>query len=60
MTPDQAHYGQAEEIYAARQTILDRAFQANPQRFVKMPPSPPRKPTAAWINPPLKTQQIQA
>ena len=26
MTPDQVHYGQADAIYAARQTTLDRAF----------------------------------
>jgi putative transposase len=60
MTPDQVHYGQAEEIYEARQKILNRAFDANPERFVKMPPRPPRKPTAAWTNPPFKTQEIQA
>jgi putative transposase len=36
---------------AARQKTLDRAFQSNPDRFVKKPPEPPLKPTAAWINP---------
>jgi putative transposase len=60
MTPDQVHYGQAEQVYDARQKILDHAFETNPERFVRMPPSPPRKPTAAWINPPFKTQEIQA
>jgi putative transposase len=60
MTPDQVHYGQADEIYAARQTILDRAFQSNPERFVKKPPEPPLKPTAAWINPPTQRLRIQA
>jgi putative transposase len=30
MTPDQVHYGQADEVYAARQKILDVAFQSNP------------------------------
>ena len=35
MTPDQVHYGQAEQIYDARQKILDRAFEANPERFVE-------------------------
>jgi putative transposase len=52
MTPDQVHYGQVDAVHAARQTTLDQAFQRNPERFVKKPPIPPAKPTAAWINPP--------
>jgi transposase len=56
----QVHYGQADEVYAARQQILDRAFQSKPERFVKKPPEPPLKPTAAWINPPTQGLQIQA
>src|SRR3546814_16643058 len=52
MTPDQVHYGQADEVYAARQAILDKAFRANPERFVNQAPRPPQKPTAVWINPP--------
>jgi hypothetical protein len=53
-TPDQVHYGQADDIHAARQIILDRAFKDDPERFVNKPPTPPAKPTAVWINPPLK------
>ncbi len=60
MTPDQVHYGQADAVYAARQNVLDIAFQKNPERFVKKAPQPPAKPTAAWINPPLKTAKAQA
>ena len=60
MTPDQVHYGQTDEVYAARQKTLDRAFQSNPERFVKKPPEPPLKPTAAWINPPTQRLGIQA
>jgi hypothetical protein len=26
MTPDQVHYGQADDVHAARQRTLDRAF----------------------------------
>ena len=52
MTPDQVHYGQTDEIHAARQITLNAAFAAHPERFVKRPPTPPNKPTAAWINPP--------
>jgi len=60
MTPDQVHYGQAGEVHAARQETLDRAFQSNPERFVKKPPEPPLKPTTAWINPPTQRLEIQA
>lgn len=52
MTPDQVHYGLADAVHAARQDTLDQAFRANPQRFVNKTPTPPDKPTAAWINPP--------
>ena len=52
MTPDQVHYGQIDAVHAARQVTLDQAFRENPERFVKKPPIPPAKPTAAWINPP--------
>ena len=52
MTPDQVHYGQIDAVHAARQLTLDQAFGENPERFVKKAPTPPNKPTAAWINPP--------
>ena len=58
MTPDQVHYGQTDAVHAARQDTLDRAFRENPQRFVNKPPSPPDKPTAAWINPPVPRRVI--
>jgi putative transposase len=52
MTPNQVHYGQVDAVYAARQHTLDRACRQHPERFVNKPPTPPAKPTAAWINPP--------
>jgi putative transposase len=59
MTPNQVHYGQADDIHAARQQTLDRAFHANPDRFVNKTPEPPHKPTAVWINPPTLKPTIQ-
>jgi putative transposase len=60
MTPDQVHYGQTEELHAARQKTLDQAFRANPNRFVNKTPEPPAKPTAVWINPPAQKLLSQA
>ena len=53
MTPEQIHYGQADQIHAARQVTLNHAFAEHPERFVKKQPTPPSKPTAVWINPPI-------
>jgi len=60
MTPDQVHYGQADAVYAARQNTLNLAFDANPERFVRKPPTPPAKPVAAWINTPETTLKKRA
>ena len=60
MTPDQVHYGQADQIYAARQIALDRAFVQHPERFVRKQPTPPSKPSAVWINPPMHKAQQQS
>ncbi len=60
MTPDQVHYGQADQVYDARKQTLEMAFHANPNRFVNKVPSPPQKPTAVWINPPQSKLEIQA
>jgi transposase InsO family protein len=54
MTPASVHEGRAEEIYAARQVVLDHAFMAHPERFSKGRPKPPKLPEPAWTNPPKK------
>jgi putative transposase len=60
MTPDQVHYGQAPAVHAARQDVLNMAYQANPERFVGKPPKPPPMPTQTWINPPQQSDITQA
>ena len=52
MTPSDVHYGRAPEVIRARQQVLDGAWRANPERFVRKPPEPPQLPPAAWINRP--------
>ena len=60
MTPNQVHYGQADEVHVTRQKTLDQAFNVNPNRFVNKVPRPPQKPTAVWINPPTQKLLAQA
>ncbi len=52
MTPAAVHHGQATRLHAARQSVLDAAYTATPERFVRQPPTPPQLPTAVWINKP--------
>jgi len=52
LTPADVHFGRASEIIAARQAVLDEAYAAHPERFVRHPPRHPTVPTVAWINPP--------
>ena len=52
MTPAAVHYGHAQQLHADRQRVLDAAYAATPERFVRRPPTPPELPTAAWINKP--------
>jgi putative transposase len=52
MAPADVHYGRAPQIIAARGKVLDAAYAANPERFVRKPPEPPRLADTAWINRP--------
>jgi len=52
MTPAVVHYKQADEVRAKRQHVLDEAYAAHPERFVKGRPLAPKAPDQVWINPP--------
>ena len=52
LTPHDVHYGAHVQVRERRQTVLDAAFAAHPERFVRRPPTPPPVPAAVWINPP--------
>jgi len=52
LTPAMLHYGRADEILAARYNVLQAAYLARPERFVKGEPRVAQAPTAVWINPP--------
>jgi len=52
MTPGTVHYGQAAQLWTNRQQVLQQAYAAHPERFVRGLPQPPALPTEVWINPP--------
>jgi len=60
MTPAAVHTGQAQRLHAARQSVLDQAFQLNPARFAQRHPTPPPLPTAAGINWPKEMRDAGA
>ena len=52
MAPAMVHYGQAPLIRRQRQFVLDAAYQAHPERFVRKTPRAPELPNVVWINKP--------
>ena len=52
MTPWDVHHGVAGKRFKEREAILRKAFEANPERFVRGLPKPPALPTEVWINKP--------
>lgn len=61
LTPAVVHFGEAPLVLERRQVVLDAAYQAHPERFVRRPPKPLALPSEVWINrPPFigpKTQE---
>jgi putative transposase len=56
MTPATVHHGRANTVHAERQRVLEAAYAATPERFVRRAPTPPPVPAAAWINKPNSEQ----
>jgi putative transposase len=52
LTPCDVHHGRAAHVLAQRQRVLDAAWAAHPERFVRGPPKHRPLPEAVWINPP--------
>ncbi len=52
MTPAMVHHNQVEQIQTQRQQILQAAYQAHPERFVRGQPTLPQLPSEVWINKP--------
>jgi len=52
LTPAVVHRGDAERVLAARHEVMQVAYEAKPERFVRGLPKRLALPTAVWINPP--------
>ncbi len=52
LTPFEVHFGKAEQQREKRALVLRRAFEKNPERFVRGLPTPPALPEQVWINKP--------
>jgi putative transposase len=52
LTPVTVHYGQAQAVLDQRQIVLQAAYAAHPERFVRGEPTPLSLPTEVWINKP--------
>lgn len=56
-TPADVHYGTAETVRDKRADVLDAAYTAHPERFVRKPPQPPKLPATVWINRPDQPEE---
>lgn len=52
LTPAAVHYGLVEQIQAHRHQVLQGAYEAHPERFVRGQPTLPELPLEVWINKP--------
>jgi putative transposase len=60
LTPATVHYGQAPALLEKRQGVLDAAYAAHPERFVKKTPTVQSLPDAVWINRPQPLLEVDA
>ena len=63
LTPHDVHHGLVAERLENRARVLDAAYAAHPERFVRCAPAPAAPPSAVWINPPKTppaTEEAQA
>ena len=58
-TPAAVHFGHAEGLQLERARVLQAAYAAHPERFVRHPPVPPQLPGVAWINKPMEVIHTQ-
>ena len=55
LTPSMVHFGQAPTVLTQRQLVLDAAYLAHPERFVRKAPTVQPLPGMVWINKPVSS-----
>jgi putative transposase len=58
-TPADVHFGRADGVQVERARVLQAAYAAHPERFVRQMPLPSPLPGPAWINKPTEVQPTQ-
>lgn len=58
LTPASVHYGEVRLVQAQRQTVMLTAYAAHPTRFTRGEPVAKGAPTAVYINPPSKPENL--
>ena len=58
MTPAAVHYDHVDKVHQQRQQVLDAAYRAHPERFVRGMPTPSKLPEEVWINPPERAHKV--
>ncbi len=53
-TPADVHFGHAGLAQLERTRVLQAAYTAHPERFVRQAPVPPQLPGPVWINKPVE------
>jgi putative transposase len=60
LTPEQVHYGLADQVLFNRALVLAEAFYKYPNRFKNKLPVPHPLPTEVWINPPPSSKIVDS
>lgn len=60
LTPSMVHHGRAEQVVAARQTVMSAAYLAHPERFAKGEPNVRKNPDSVGINIRMKALKLKA
>ncbi len=57
LTPAMVHHGKGKEVLESRSKIIEQAYKAHPERFVKGKPQVEPLPDKVWINEPLQHKE---